>query len=170
MATHPTFYVGMLKAYLDPSAGVETDATCGSSSGEGRQSMAPLERLSEPEEQVALEDKQDTPRDTQIVPKRMQEPGLSSSSVAQGSSPGPPGSSYIDIDPSSVFCIFTANDSTRTFNCSRRCRWRSWNFSHCRRRRSSEWSWLSRTWTRSFSSDSSCRHVAKRSWQWFKEL
>ena len=73
MATHPKFYVGMLKAYLDPSAGVETDATCGSSSGEGRQSMAPLERLSEPEEQVALEDKQDTPRDTQIVPKRVQD-------------------------------------------------------------------------------------------------
>uniref|UniRef100_M4C4R2 Tf2-1-like SH3-like domain-containing protein n=1 Tax=Hyaloperonospora arabidopsidis (strain Emoy2) TaxID=559515 RepID=M4C4R2_HYAAE len=98
MATHPTFYVGMIKVYLDPSAGVETDATCGSSSGEIRQSMAPLERLSEPEEQFALEYKQDTPRDTQIVPKRVQEPGLSSPSVAQGSSPGPPGSSSIDID------------------------------------------------------------------------
>ena len=50
MATHPTFYVGILKAYLDFSAGIETDATCGSSSGEGRQLMAPLERLSEPKE------------------------------------------------------------------------------------------------------------------------
>ena len=98
MATHPTFYFGMLKAYLDPSVGVEAEATCGSSSGEGRQSMAPLERLSEHEEQVFLEGKQDTPRDTQIVPKRVQEPGLSSPSVAQGSSPGPPGSSSIDID------------------------------------------------------------------------
>uniref|UniRef100_M4BX69 Chromo domain-containing protein n=1 Tax=Hyaloperonospora arabidopsidis (strain Emoy2) TaxID=559515 RepID=M4BX69_HYAAE len=98
MATHPTFYVGMLKGYLDPSAEVETDATCGSSSGEGRQSVAPLERLSEPEEQVSLEGKQDTPRDTQIVPKRVQEPGLSSPSVAQGSSPGSPGSSSIDTD------------------------------------------------------------------------
>ena len=77
MATHPTFYVGMLKAYLDSSAGIETDTTCGSSSGEVRQSMAPLERFSESEEQVALEDKQDTPRDTQIVPKRVKEPGLS---------------------------------------------------------------------------------------------
>ena len=38
-----------------------------------------------------MEDKQDTPRDTQIVLKQVQEPGLISPSVAQGSLPCPPG-------------------------------------------------------------------------------
>ena len=89
----------MLKAYIDQSALLETYATCGLSSGEGK-SMAPLKSLSEPEEQFSLEDKQNVPNDTHISPKRVQETGLSSLNITQGSPLGQLGSPTSDIDQS----------------------------------------------------------------------